>query len=199
MAEPQPKRSIDTPHPNPSPEGERPRAEPVLTPARKLRFLDELARHGNVRVAAARVGVSRSGVYLARGRDGVFAAAWRAALVLGRDRAVAEVAERALEGWQEPVFYRGQQVALRRRYDTRLLLAHLARLDKACAEFDDEGEGAGESGAEALAAQYDSLRAALADGGANPGDKGAANFSPGPCPVCPPPLDSAPPSRHSSG
>ena len=195
MAEPQPKRSIDTPHPNPSPEGERPRAEPVLTPARKRRFLDELARHGNVRVAAARVGVSRSGVYLARGRDGAFAAAWRAALVLGRDAAVAEVAERALEGWQEPVFYRGQQVALRRRYDTRLLLAHLARLDKACAEFDDEGEG----GAEGLAAQYDSLRAALADGGAAPGDKGAVNFSPGPCPLCPPLLDSARPSRHTSG
>jgi hypothetical protein len=165
--------------------------DPVFTPARKLRFLDELARHGNVRVAAARVGVSRSGVYLARGRDGVFAAAWRAALVLGRDRAVAEVAERALEGWQEPVFYRGQQVALRRRYDTRLLLAHLARLDKACAEI----AGGGGNGAEALAADYDALCAAVLDGGAGSG----ANFSPEPCPACPPLLDSAPPSRHTSG
>ena len=32
----------------------------VLTPACKLRFLDALAGHGNVRVAAARVGVHRS-------------------------------------------------------------------------------------------------------------------------------------------
>ncbi|MCZ8326037.1 MAG: hypothetical protein O9283_12315 [Sphingomonadaceae bacterium] len=165
--------------------------DPVFTPARKRRFLDELARHGNVRVAAARVGVSRSGVYLARGRDGAFAAAWRAALVLGRDAAVAEVAERALEGWQEPVFYRGQQVALRRRYDSRLLLAHLARLDKACAEMADGGG----RGAEVLAADYDALCAALLDGDTGSG----ANFSSEPCPACPPPLDSAPPSRHSSG
>ena len=53
--------------------------DPVLTPQRKARFLDELSRHGNVRVAAARVGVSRSGLYLARRRDGLFAEGWRAA------------------------------------------------------------------------------------------------------------------------
>lgn len=137
--------------------------DPIFTPSRKLRFLDELARHGNVRVAAARCGVSRSGAYLARHRHGIFADAWRAALVLGRDRAVEEVAERAIHGWQEPVFYRGQQVAVRRRYDARLLLAHLARLDKACAEGSG-GERAGVSGAEALAARYDALRGALSQG-----------------------------------
>ena len=141
-------------------------ADPIFTPSRKLRFLDELARHGNVRVAAGRCGVSRSGAYLARHRDAAFADAWRAALVLGRDRAVEELAERAIEGWQEPVFYHGRQVAVRRRYDARLLLAHLARLDKACADGDG-GEGSGVSGAEALAARYNELRGALAGG---PGD-----------------------------
>ena len=140
-------------------------ADPIFTPSRKLRFLDELARHGNVRVAAARCGVSRSGAYLARSRNLAFADAWRAALVLGRDRAVEEMAERAIEGWQEPVFYHGRQVAVRRRYDARLLLAHLARLDKACAD----GDG-GEAGAEALAAHYDALRGALLRGG---GDEAA--------------------------
>ena len=69
-------------------------ADPTFTPACKLRFLGELARHGNVRVASARCGVSRSGAYLARARDAVFAEAWRAALVLGRDCAVEEMAMR---------------------------------------------------------------------------------------------------------
>ena len=157
VEQPAPQRASLPPPPTPSSEEEGAFASsPIFTPARKLRFLDELARHGNVRVAAARCGVSRSGAYLARHRDAAFSDAWRAALVLGRDRAVEEMAERAIEGWQEPVFYRGRQVAVRRRYDARLLLAHLARLDKACAE----GSG-GEAGAEALAARYDALRGAL--------------------------------------
>lgn len=169
--------------------------DPVCTPARKRRFLDELARHGNVRVAAARVGVSRSGLYLARGRDGVFAAAWQAAVVLGRDAAVAEVAERALEGWQEPVFYRGQQVGTVRRHDTRLLLAHLARLDKACAEY---SAAAGEAGAAGLAARYDDLCAALLARPAAEPPGGAVNSSPEPCPVCPPPGRPVPAPRHGA-
>lgn len=108
--------------------------EPILTPARKMRFLDELSRHGNVRVAVGRVGVSRSAVYLAQRRDGEFAAAWRAALVLARDHAEAVLAERALEGVEEQIYYRGELVGTRRRYDARLLLAHLGRLDRLCAE-----------------------------------------------------------------
>ncbi|MFM5916734.1 MAG: hypothetical protein ACKOOL_04275 [Novosphingobium sp.] len=130
--------------------------DPIFTPELKLRFVDELSRHGNARVAAARVGVSRSGAYLARARDARFAQAWRAALVLGRDCAADALAASAIEGWEEPVFYRGQQVGTRRRHDPRLLLAHLARLDKVCAD----GAG-GMAGAEALAAQYDVLRGAL--------------------------------------
>ncbi|WP_310533278.1 hypothetical protein [Novosphingobium sp.] len=101
---------------------------------RKLRFLDELSRHGNVRVAAGRVGVSRSAVYLAQRRDAEFARGWRAALVLARDHAEAVLAERALEGVEEQIFYRGELVGTRRRYDARLLLAHLGRLDRLCVE-----------------------------------------------------------------
>ena len=151
-------------------------ADPIFTPARKLRFLDELARHGNVRVAAARVGVSRSGAYLARSRDAAFAKAWRGALVFGRDCAVEEMAVRAIEGWEEPVFYRGRQVAVRRRHDARLLLAHIARLDKACAD----GEG-GDAGSEELAARFDALRGALVGEQGGGSEKGG-NFSLGLCP-----------------
>ena len=39
------------------------------------------------------------------------------------------LADRALNGVEETVFYHGEEVATRTRYDARLLLAHLARLD----------------------------------------------------------------------
>ena len=40
------------------------------------------------------------------------------------------LADRALNGVEETIFYHGEAVATRRRYDSRLLLAHLGRLDR---------------------------------------------------------------------
>lgn len=37
---------------------------------------------------------------------------------------------RALDGVEVPVWFRGEKVGTRRLYDTRLLLAHLGRLDR---------------------------------------------------------------------
>lgn len=116
------------------------------TPARKAAFLAALAEVGTVRVAASRVGLSFSTAYRVRRRDADFAAGWDAALLLARDRAEDVLAERAIEGVEEKVFYHGEEVATRRRYDARLLLAHLGRLDRvaenavgrrAVARFDD--------------------------------------------------------------
>lgn len=121
---------------------------PVLTPERLARFLDVLSQHGNVRTAAQQIGVSRSALYLARRRDAQFARGWRAALVLARNHAETVLAERAIDGVEEPVFFHGEVVAVRRRYDSRLLLAHLARLDRLCAEDADAGE---------LAERFDTL------------------------------------------
>ncbi|MDD3799922.1 MAG: hypothetical protein PHE36_12185, partial [Novosphingobium sp.] len=104
-----------------------------FTPARRVRFLDALAGSGNVRAACAVAGISAQAAYRARRRDGRFALAWEGALALARGHAEAVVADRALNGVDEPVFYHGEEVARRRRYDTRLLLAHLARLDAQCA------------------------------------------------------------------
>jgi hypothetical protein len=55
---------------------------------------------------------------------------WDAALVLARPQVEEVLADRALNGVQETVFYHGEEVATRTRYDSRLLLAHLARLDR---------------------------------------------------------------------
>lgn len=101
----------------------------LLTREVQARFCEQLALHGNVRGAARAVGVSRANVYRLKWACPQFAALWTGALVLARAQAEEVLADRALNGVEETVYYRGEEVATRRRFDTRLLLAHLARLD----------------------------------------------------------------------
>jgi hypothetical protein len=100
------------------------------TPARRTQFLDHLAGKGSVRAACARVGMSREAAYRLRRREALFARGWDAALVLARAASAEELADRALDGVEEEIWYRGELVGTRRKYDNRLLLAHIARLDR---------------------------------------------------------------------
>ena len=105
-----------------------------FTPPRRAQFLHVLAEQGNVLVACAKVGVSRQAAYLARRRDEWFRAGWEAALVHARAFSEQVLANVALEGVREKVFYRGDCVGEKVRIDARLLLAHLARLDAKAAD-----------------------------------------------------------------
>ena len=98
--------------------------------ATQAAFVRTLAQWGNVRAAAQQVGVSRQYLYRMRRASAAFRDLWDAALVLARPQVEEVLADRALNGVQETVFYHGEEVATRTRYDSRLLLAHLARLDK---------------------------------------------------------------------
>lgn len=109
----------------------------AFTPDCQRRFCDHLSVSGNVRAACSAAGSSAQTAYRWRRRCAQFALAWDAALVLAREHAEAVLAERALDGVDEPVFYHGEEVARRRRFDSRLLLAHLGRLD---AHFEKDGE-----------------------------------------------------------
>jgi hypothetical protein len=100
------------------------------TPARRTQFLDHLAGKGSVRAACARVGMSREAAYRLRRREALFARGWDAALVLARAASAEELADRALDGVEEEIWYRGELVGTRRKYDNRLLLSHIARLDR---------------------------------------------------------------------
>jgi hypothetical protein len=100
------------------------------TPERMTRFLDHLAHKGNVRAACWRVGLSREAAYRLRRRDPLLARGWAAAMVKAHDAGVEVLADRAIDGVEEPIYHRGELVGTRRRYDSRLLLAHIARLDK---------------------------------------------------------------------
>lgn len=111
------------------------------TPARKAQFLALLAETGNVRLTARRCRLSAQSAYVQRRRDRLFARGWASALWLARDHAEQVLADRAIEGVEEEIWYRGERVGTRRRYDSRLLLAHLARLDRQ-AEARDAAEDA---------------------------------------------------------
>ena len=124
------------------------------TPERKALFLDRMACHGNARAACRAVGLSREAAYKLRRRDPLFARAWAAALVLARENGEQVLGERAIEGVEEPIYYRGELIGTRRRYDSRLLLAHLARLDRL----------AGDGAASEDAGRFDEIVACIAEG-----------------------------------
>ncbi|MBX7526630.1 hypothetical protein [Qipengyuania vesicularis] len=102
----------------------------LFSPRRQGEFLQNLQLFGNVRLACRAARVSAQTAYRQRRASPALRQAWDAALLAARDHAEQVLAERALEGWEEAVFYHGEEVARRRRYSDRLLLAHLARLDR---------------------------------------------------------------------
>ena len=116
-----------TPYPLAGPHGA---GHSVLGTNRQADFLKSLQMFGNVRVACRAAGVSAQTAYRVRRRVRLFAQLWDAALVAARAHAEATLADRAINGVEEPVFYHGEEIARRRRFDSRLLLAHLARLDR---------------------------------------------------------------------
>ncbi len=161
-----------------------------FTPQRQVAFLAALAGCGSVRAACARIGISAQSAYLARRRHALFAAGWDAALVLARQAAEDVLAVRALDGVEEAVWYRVEVVGTRRRYDSRLLLAHLARLDGAAARSPRSAERAG---------RFDELLACLGGEGPPaalaPDPAYAAALAPPPPRTLPDPL--LPPTREA--
>ena len=85
-------------------------------------FLAVLAETGNVTRSAEAAQVARKTAYRARDRDAHFAAEWTDALDRAADALELEARRRAIEGWEEPVFQRGSQVGVIRRYSDRLLI-----------------------------------------------------------------------------
>jgi hypothetical protein len=136
----QPQEAFAAPHPT-----------SLWTAEVKVRFLDGLARKGNVRAACRAVGLSAETAYRQRRRDPAFARGWAAAMALARRSVEQVLADRAIDGVEEEVWFHGELRGTRVRFDTRLLLAHLGRLDKLADE-----------GAECDADRFDELLAVIA-------------------------------------
>jgi len=116
--------------PPPDVDTRTPRAD-GWTPSRIRTFLDTLAECGVVADAARAAGMSKQSAYAfrnsARGR--AFDTAWRAALLLARRRLADEVMSRALNGCVEVIIRDGEVWGERHRFDNRLTMAVLTRLD----------------------------------------------------------------------
>ena len=93
-----------------------------LTPEKLKKFLDILAQGLSVTNAAEAIVASRERLYELRRANPDLAAAWDAAIEAGTDKLEDEARRRALEGVSEPVFWKGEQVALVRKYSDLLLI-----------------------------------------------------------------------------
>ncbi|GAA4222603.1 hypothetical protein GCM10022253_31440 [Sphingomonas endophytica] len=99
------------------------------TPLRQTVFLRALRETGCVRSACDRVGLSSTSAYRVKRRIPAFGAAWDAALAYRLPALERAAYERAVEGWLEPIVYKGEVVAHRRRYSDAMLRLLLQRED----------------------------------------------------------------------
>ncbi len=85
-------------------------------------FLGVLAATGNVSAACRAAGISRQDAYQVRSRHPDFGERWAEALADAADSVEAEAWRRAVEGYDEPVFYHGEPTGhVIRRYSDGLL------------------------------------------------------------------------------
>ena len=138
------------------------------TPDRQLTFLDTLAGCGVVTDAARAAGMSVRSAYNFRNRaEGApFAVAWNAAQLRARRRLEDVVHSRALHGCVELVMKDGEVVVERHRFDNRLTMAALARLDRLAEAGDDASRAA-----RYVEQEFDQFVALVVQGGT-----GAAEF-----------------------
>jgi hypothetical protein len=109
------------------------------TPAARRRFLEVVAETGIVSRACLYVGLSERSAYNLRNRDPLFAAGWDAACLLARDPLADGLREQAAEGITDTITRGGEVIATRHRFDSRLSIAVLHRLDKRCDRAADLG------------------------------------------------------------
>jgi hypothetical protein len=99
-------------------------AKPELKMTRecKDRFLAELSKYGNVTQAARVVNVSRPVLYKHKRDEEDFRVEWESAARIGALALEDEARRRAYEGWEDPVFHKGEQCGTVRKFSDTLLL-----------------------------------------------------------------------------
>jgi len=97
------------------------RGQPSLA-VRKACFLEVLRQTANVARAAREAGLSSSTVYAHRARFAGFARDWDAAMAEALDELECQLIERARNGVEKPVYYRGEVVGSVRSYSDALAM-----------------------------------------------------------------------------
>lgn len=96
-----------------------------LTPEKRSQFLAALADCGNVTRAAEATELSRVYLYQVKREDEDFANEWEKAERIGSLRLEDEARRRAVEGWEEPVWHRGEMCGAVKKYSDTLLIVLL--------------------------------------------------------------------------
>ena len=100
-------------------------ANSSLTPEKRAQFLALLADCGNVTRAAEVAGLSRVYLYQIKREDEEFSSEWEKAAKVGSLRLEDEARRRAVEGWAEPVWHRGEMCGTVQKYSDTLLIVLL--------------------------------------------------------------------------
>lgn len=100
-------------------------ADNSLTPEKRAQFLALLSEYGNVTRAAEECELNRPYLYQARKEDESFASEWEESAKIGAARLEDEARRRAVEGWQEPVWYQGVQCGTVNKFSDTLLICLL--------------------------------------------------------------------------
>ena len=106
----------------------RPRS---ITAKARAAFLEAVAAGWSVTEAANRAGVARQRFYDLRQADDVFYREWQEADEQGVDAIRDEIRRRAVDGWDEPVYQRGELAGYIHRKSDRLLELEAKRRDPA--------------------------------------------------------------------
>lgn len=106
----------------PTPTPERTQRHDGITPEREKEFLETLAATSCITEAAAAIGISRTALYRMRKQDAAFAKRWTEALSAATAVLADDAFERAAKGTSEPVWYKGEQIGERVRYNDRMVM-----------------------------------------------------------------------------
>ena len=92
-----------------------------VTPEIKEAMLEMLEALPNITAVRKLFGISESSLSRARAKDSNFNEAMKEAKSAGYDMMEAEAIRRAIDGWDEPVFYQGCEMGKVRKYSDKLL------------------------------------------------------------------------------
>jgi hypothetical protein len=157
------------------------------TPAKKRLFLERFAECGIIVEACEAAGMSARSAYNLRDREPLFAAGWDAASVKARTPLADEAYSRARNGVVERIYKDGIVVAERHRYDNRLTMAVLTRLDARIDRAEEKG-----AAHLAVAARWEEYLDAIAE---DRQEDGLAILTP--AEPAPPPAPAAAPAGHA--
>jgi hypothetical protein len=113
-----------------------------------VEFIDELRKQRSVMHACRKIGVGRTQAYELKKQDAQFRAAWDDAVASNKEDLVASAMKRAIDGYLEPIVYKGQVVHARVRFDPVLTIF---MLKKNVPGYEDHAANAGGAAPEELA------------------------------------------------